>query len=73
LASREAEEALGMPCMGMERIMDSTLKEVLGTGPLPGGGLPGTGGGVEVVARRIRGWLFETLKEQLLPREAPYP
>jgi hypothetical protein len=32
LASREAEEALGMPCMSTERIMDGTLKEVLGTG-----------------------------------------
>ncbi len=32
LASREAEEALGMPCMSIERIMDGTLKEVLGTG-----------------------------------------
>ncbi|HZY57092.1 MAG TPA: hypothetical protein VFE09_04765, partial [Rubrobacteraceae bacterium] len=32
LASREAEEALGMPCMGIERIMDGSLKEVLGTG-----------------------------------------
>jgi hypothetical protein len=32
LASREAEEAVGMPCMSIERIMDGTLKEVLGTG-----------------------------------------
>ena len=32
LASREVEEALGMPCMSIERIMDGTLKEVLGTG-----------------------------------------
>jgi len=32
LASREAEEALGVPCMNTERIMDGTLKEVLGTG-----------------------------------------
>jgi hypothetical protein len=32
LASREAEETLGMPCMSIERIMDGTLKEVLGTG-----------------------------------------
>ena len=32
LASREAEEALGMPCMSTERIMDGTLKGVLGTG-----------------------------------------
>jgi hypothetical protein len=32
LASREVEEALGMPCLSMERIMDGTLKEVLGTG-----------------------------------------
>ena len=32
LASREAEEVLGMPCMSIERIMDGTLKEVLGTG-----------------------------------------
>jgi hypothetical protein len=32
LASREAEEALGMPCMSIERLMDGTLKEVLGTG-----------------------------------------
>ena len=32
LASREAEEALGMPCLSIERIMDGTLKEVLGTG-----------------------------------------
>jgi hypothetical protein len=32
LASREAEEALGMPCMSIERIMDGTLKEMLGTG-----------------------------------------
>jgi hypothetical protein len=32
LASREAEEALGMPCMSIERIMDGTLREVLGTG-----------------------------------------
>jgi hypothetical protein len=32
LASREAEEAVGIPCMSIERIMDGTLKEVLGTG-----------------------------------------
>jgi hypothetical protein len=32
LASREAEEALSLPCMNIERIMDGTLKEVLGTG-----------------------------------------
>jgi hypothetical protein len=32
LASREAEETLGMPCMNIERIMDGTLEEVLGTG-----------------------------------------
>jgi hypothetical protein len=32
LASREVEEALGMPCMSIERIMDGTLREVLGTG-----------------------------------------
>src|SRR5215217_5808204 len=32
LASREDEEALGVPCMSTERIMDGTLKEVLGTG-----------------------------------------
>jgi hypothetical protein len=32
LASREVEEAIGMPCMSIERIMDGTLKEVLGTG-----------------------------------------
>jgi hypothetical protein len=32
LASREAEEAVGMPCMSTERIMDGTLKGVLGTG-----------------------------------------
>jgi hypothetical protein len=32
LASREAEVALGMPCMSIDRIMDGTLKEVLGTG-----------------------------------------
>ncbi len=32
LASREAEEALGMPCMSIERIMDGTLTELLGTG-----------------------------------------
>jgi hypothetical protein len=33
LASREAEEALGVPSMSIERIMDgTTLKEVLGTG-----------------------------------------
>ena len=32
LASREAEEAVGMPCMSIERIMNGTLKEVLGTG-----------------------------------------
>ena len=32
LASREAEEALDMPCMSIERLMDGTLKEVLGTG-----------------------------------------
>jgi hypothetical protein len=32
LASREVEEAVGMPCMSIERIMDGTLKEVLGTG-----------------------------------------
>ena len=32
LASREAEETLSLPCMNIERIMDGTLKEVLGTG-----------------------------------------
>jgi hypothetical protein len=32
LASRDAEEVLGMPCMSIERIMDGTLNEVLGTG-----------------------------------------
>jgi hypothetical protein len=32
LASREAEEVLGMPCMSIERIMDGTLREVLRTG-----------------------------------------
>ena len=32
LASREAEVALGVPCMSIDRIMDGTLKEVLGTG-----------------------------------------
>jgi hypothetical protein len=32
LASREVEEAVGMPCLSMERIMDGTLKEVLRTG-----------------------------------------
>ncbi len=32
LASREAEEALGMPCMSTERIMDGTLTGLLGTG-----------------------------------------
>ena len=32
LASREAEEAVGLPCISIERIMDGTLKEVLGTG-----------------------------------------
>jgi hypothetical protein len=32
LASREAEEAVGMPCMSIERIMDGTLSELLGTG-----------------------------------------
>jgi hypothetical protein len=32
LASREAEEAVGMPCMSIERIMDGTLKELLGAG-----------------------------------------
>src|SRR5215204_122454 len=32
LASREAEETLGLPSMSIERIMDGTLKEVLGTG-----------------------------------------
>jgi hypothetical protein len=30
LASREAEEAVGMPCMSIERIMDGTLTELLG-------------------------------------------
>ena len=30
LASREAEEALNIPCMSIDRIMDGTLKEVLG-------------------------------------------
>ena len=37
LASREAEETVGMPCMSTERIMDGTLKEVSGR----------TGAGVE--------------------------
>jgi hypothetical protein len=32
LASQEAEEAVGMPCMSIERIMDGTLTELLGTG-----------------------------------------
>jgi hypothetical protein len=32
LASREAEEAVGIPCMSTERMMDGTLKGVLGTG-----------------------------------------
>jgi hypothetical protein len=32
LAGREAEEAVGMPCMSTERMMDGTLKGVLGTG-----------------------------------------
>ena len=32
LATREAEEATGLPCLGVERIMDGTLMEVLGTG-----------------------------------------
>ena len=32
LASREAEEAVGMPSMSTERMMDGTLKAVLGTG-----------------------------------------
>ena len=32
LASREAEEVLGMPCMSIERIMNGTLREVLGAG-----------------------------------------
>jgi hypothetical protein len=32
LASREAEEAVGMPSMSIERIMDGSLTELLGTG-----------------------------------------
>ena len=32
LASREVEEALGVPCMSIERLMDGTLKEMLGAG-----------------------------------------
>lgn len=32
LATREAEEATGLPCLSVERIMDGTLMEILGTG-----------------------------------------
>jgi hypothetical protein len=32
LASREAEEAVGLPCISIERIMDGTLTELLGAG-----------------------------------------
>jgi len=32
LAIREAEEATGLPCLGVERIMDGTLMQVLDTG-----------------------------------------
>ena len=32
LATREAEEATGLPCLSVERIMDGTLMEILGAG-----------------------------------------
>lgn len=32
LATREAEEATGLPCLSVERMMDGTLMEILGTG-----------------------------------------
>jgi hypothetical protein len=35
LASQEAEELTGMPCLGVERIMDGTLRETLGSGRMP--------------------------------------
>jgi hypothetical protein len=35
LASQEAEELTGMPCLGVERIMDGTLRETLGSGRRP--------------------------------------